>query len=307
MRWDDGYPYGERRGVSQAQIGPPKDLGSFREALHRQFESLSPHLKRIAEYALGEPNRVALQTVAQVARETGVQPSTLIRFAKRFGFSGYSELQQLYRLRLIEAESSFRDRARELQRGIALGNEQHVADTLDTLADASILAIRHLRAHIDAERVGEAVRIMDAAESIYVIGRGQAVPVAMCLACGLIELQRRCVVLDGISGTIGRQTAVIDPGDLLIVASFGDDATALVDAVADAHERAVPVLAIVDRVASPLAFRSRVCFAVPNLDLHRFRPLAPHVVLAQSLILALENRKARKNRVSSDSRDPAAN
>ena len=262
-------------------------------------------MKRIAEYALGEPNRFALQTVAQVAHETGVQPSTLIRFAKRFGFSGYSELQQLYRLRLIEAESSLRDRA--LRHKIALANEQHVSDTMNTFADASILAIRHLREHIDPEKLGEAVRIMDAAESIYVVGRGQAVPVAMCLACGLIELHRRCVLLDGVAGTIGRQTAVIDPGDLLIVASFGDEAPVLVNAVADAHERAVPVLAIVDRIANPLVRNASLCFAVRNLDLHRFWPLAPYIVLAQSLILALENRKARDKRVSSATREPAAN
>ena len=60
---------------------PPRDFDRLREALQHQFERLSPNLQRIAQYALGDPNRFALQTVAETARETGVQPSALIRSA----------------------------------------------------------------------------------------------------------------------------------------------------------------------------------------------------------------------------------
>ena len=93
-----------------ASRDPPKDFDRLREVFQHRFERLSPHLKRIAQYALGDPGRFALQTVAETARETGVQPSTLIRFAKVFGFSGFSEMQQVFRLRLIEGAPSFRTR-----------------------------------------------------------------------------------------------------------------------------------------------------------------------------------------------------
>ena len=96
--------------------GTPFDqfFDRLREEFQHRYEGLSPHLQRIAHFALGDPNRFALQTVAETARETDVQPSTVIRFAKVFGFSGFSEMQRVFRLRLIEGASSFRDQIHEL-------------------------------------------------------------------------------------------------------------------------------------------------------------------------------------------------
>ena len=58
---------------------------SLRERIRDRFEDLSPHLQRIARMALDQPNQLALRTIAVIARDLGVQPSTLIRFAKEFG------------------------------------------------------------------------------------------------------------------------------------------------------------------------------------------------------------------------------
>ena len=88
------------------QKKPSKDFDRLQEEIQRRFESLSPHLQRIAEYALADPNRFALQTVARSARESGVQPSTLVRFAKVFGYSGFTELQQAFRTRLTEVATN---------------------------------------------------------------------------------------------------------------------------------------------------------------------------------------------------------
>ena len=53
-----------------ASTAPPKDFDRLREAFQHRFEGLSPHLRRIAQYALGDPNRFALQTVAETARQS---------------------------------------------------------------------------------------------------------------------------------------------------------------------------------------------------------------------------------------------
>ena len=279
----------------QSTHARPKDFGAFRESLFQHFESLSPHLKRIAEFALGEPNRFAFQTVAEVASEARVQPSTLIRFAKVFGFSGYSELQQIFRLRLIEAERSFRDGTRDCHDRIdqgAAGND--AAEILNAMAAASVLAIDHLKANIDTETLRQAVRLMESARTVYLIGRGRAVPVTTCLAYGLIELRSRCVMLDSVAGMAAQQVASMGSGDLLIAAGFAAESTPLVEAVSTAHARQVPVMAITDSMASPLARHSRVCFVIRDAEFHRFPSVAAHIVLAQSLVIALRYRRRQK-------------
>ena len=47
------------------------------------------------------------------------------------------------------------------------------------------------------------------------------------------------------------------------------------------------MLAITDSMASPLARNSSLYFVVRDAEVHRFRPLAAPIVLAQSLIIAL--------------------
>ena len=90
-----------------------RDFDWLQGEIQRRFDTLSPHLKRIAEYALADPNRFALQTVAATAEAIEVQPSTLVRFAKLFEYSGFSELQRVFRVRLTEAADSFRHQVGE--------------------------------------------------------------------------------------------------------------------------------------------------------------------------------------------------
>ena len=40
---------------------------------------------------------VALGTINQVAQKASVQPSTLVRFAQMFGYSGFSDFQEIFK------------------------------------------------------------------------------------------------------------------------------------------------------------------------------------------------------------------
>ncbi len=266
---------------------PPKDFDRLREAFQQRFESLSPHLKRIARHALADPNRLALQTVVEVAEETGVQPSTLIRFAKVFGFSGFSEMQSVFRLRLIEGAPSYRDEIYRHRNKLEEAAKDDPSAILKEYADASALAVSQLKDDIDDDALRRAVRMMDSANAVYVIGQRRAFPVAAYLAYGLTRLEYRCHLLDSVGGMLPQQAAMLGKDDLLIGVSFAEYSQPVVDVVGDAHIRKVPVLAITDSLASPLAPRSSVCFVVRDTEVHRFRPLAAPVVLAQSLIIAL--------------------
>ena len=295
---------GLERGMASAE--PPKDFDRLREAFQHRFEALSPHLQRIAQYALGDPSRFALQTVAETARETGVQPSTLIRFAKVFGFSGFSEMQRVFRLRLIEGAPSFRDQIHQHRGKLEEAAEDDPSAILNGFADASVLALDHLKADIDGDALREAVRMMDRARSIYVIGQRRAFPVAAYLSYGLIRLEYRCHLLDSVGGMLPQQVATIGAADLIVAVSFAEYAQPVVDVVSDAHIRNVPVLAITDSMASPLARNSSLYFVVRDAEVHRFRPLAAPIVLAQSLIIALGYyRDARIAQAAKGARKPA--
>ncbi|MBC8267698.1 MAG: MurR/RpiR family transcriptional regulator [Rhodospirillaceae bacterium] len=87
-----------------------ESFDQLRMRFHEKYEELSPQLKKIAQFALDDPNRFALERVVVISAEIGIQPSALIRFAKSFGYSGFSDLQRVFKLRLIEGSASFRER-----------------------------------------------------------------------------------------------------------------------------------------------------------------------------------------------------
>lgn len=278
--------------MSEGEHTAPEDFGAFRERLHQRFESLSPHLQRIARYAVGRPNRLAFQTVAQAASEIRVQPSTLVRFAKRFGFSGYSDMRRLFRLRLVEAEDAHRGRTRAVRGRVREAAGGSPIALLHALADASVLGIRRLAADIDAGALAEAVRLMRAAECIHVLGRGGVQPVAACLAQGLIRRHRRCLLLDAVPGSLSEQVAAMTPTDLVIAAVSESDSVHALGAIAAARARKVPVIVITDAVLGPLARHASVSLVIGDGQPDRVSPLAPHIVLAQSLAVVSGNRPA---------------
>ena len=282
-----GHPDNHVLEDGMARAEPPHDFDRLREEFQHRYEGLSPHLQRIAHFALGNPNRFALQTVAETARETGVQPSTVIRFAKVFGFSGFSEMQRVFRLRLIEGAASFRDQIHEHRGKLEEAAADDPSAILNGFADASVVALQHLKADIDGDALRQAVHMMDSAKSIYIIGQRRAFPVAAYLAYGLIRLEYRCHLLDSVGGMLPQQVATIGLDDLFVAVSFAEYAQQVVDVVSDAHIRKVPVVAITDSMASPLARNSSLYFEVRDAEVHRFRPLAAPIVLAQSLIIAL--------------------
>ena len=85
------------------------------------YPELPGRLQGIARYVLGNPDAMALSTVAEIAREAQVPPSAVIRFANALGYSGFTELQRVYRERLVARSATYRDRIEEMRRtGVAL-------------------------------------------------------------------------------------------------------------------------------------------------------------------------------------------
>ena len=109
---------------------PPASYTELKDAITRAYPELSKQLQRIARFALDKPHDLALHTVAALAEAAEVQPSAVIRFANALGYSGFSEMQQVFRGHLVErSSSSYRERIEQLrtrQRNELLGQRLDV-------------------------------------------------------------------------------------------------------------------------------------------------------------------------------------
>jgi DNA-binding MurR/RpiR family transcriptional regulator len=263
----------------------------LRERLHADYETLSPHLKRIAQFALDDPNSFALETVAGLAETTGVQPSTLVRFAKTFGFTGFSDMQRVFRVRLIEGAPSYRDKVFKESRDFEQSARDNPHAILDEFVEASSLSLDQLRQNTSNESLLEAMAMVEAARDVYVIGLRRAFPVAAYISYGLTRLEFRCHLLDYVGGMVPQQVVTMTPKDLLIAVSYAEYAPPVVEVVQDVFIREIPTLTITDTLSSPLTRYAHLYFTVNDSAVHRFRPLTASMALVQTLLIGLGYRK----------------
>src|SRR5690606_32849870 len=66
---------------------------SVEELVEQQRNHLPPAERRVAEVVLRTPEAVAFGTVARVAELAGTSGASVVRFATRLGFPGFSSLQ----------------------------------------------------------------------------------------------------------------------------------------------------------------------------------------------------------------------
>lgn len=258
---------------------------SLRERVRDRYGELSPHLRRIAKLALDQPNQFALSTIAVIAGELEVQPSTLIRFAKEFGYDGFSGMQKVFRLRLIEGAPVYREQIYGTKAATSGsgGAQEYLTDCVDAL----IASLEKLKRDVKAEEIEQAAALCLAARHIYVAGLRRSHPIATYFSYGMMRLERRCSLLDFSAGMAGQQVANMSDADLLVAIAFPPYSAPVLDAVRDASVRDLKLLAITDSPASPLAIGATAAFYVDTEGTSPFRPISGAIGLTQAIILTV--------------------
>ena len=256
-------------------------------SLSRAYPGLSPQLQRIATFVLEHPQDMALDTVAKLARGAGVQPSALVRFAQALGYDGFSELQRVFRGRLVERSNNAPGLHNYRQRIAALRAEQGSKGVLARFVADGIASLEHLHEHVSPADLGAAVRILAGAKTIYTLGQRRSFTVAYYLAYGLTQLDLNAQLLDSPGGMLRDRAELIGPKDALICMSFKNYTQEVVEVAQACHARGVPVIAITDNALSPLARNARVCFQIEEKTSKPFRMLVAPMCLAQALVVAL--------------------
>jgi DNA-binding MurR/RpiR family transcriptional regulator len=263
---------------------------ALKGSLSRLYPELSPQLRRIATYALEHPQDMALDTVATLARGAGVQPSALVRFAQALGYDGFSELQRVFRGRLVERSNQAPGLHDYRERVAAFRADQVRSGPGGVLAQFvtdGIASLEQLHEAVAPADLAAAVRILSAAKNIYTLGQRRSFTVAYYLAYALTQLDLNAHLLDSLGGMLRDRAELVGPKDALIVMSFRNYTPEVIDIAQACHARKVPVIAITDHALSPLAPHASVCFQIEEKSSKPFGMLAGPICFAQALVVAV--------------------
>ena len=267
----------------------PTQLTILQDEIRRRYDTLSKRLKQVARYILDNSNSVAFDTVASIAQQADVPPSTLIRFANAFGFSGFNEMKQMFKQHLMEETANYTERARLFSQTTTddATPPETKTEILNMFTMVNTQALQQLAMQTSGDDLQRAVALLAEAENIYVIGLRRSFSVASYLTYALRHLDRKAFLIDGLGGMFTEQLSLVGPKDVVVAVSFSPYAREVVELVELGAQRKARQIAITDSQVSPLAAFSDVCFVVREAQVDGFRSQVASLCLAQTLAVSL--------------------
>jgi DNA-binding MurR/RpiR family transcriptional regulator len=265
----------------QTPTNAPATVEEFRERLAAITEDLPKRLRQCADHIAANTDRIAVSTVAELAAGADVPPSALMRFCQIMGFSGFSEMQKLFREAYAPGWPDYTTRLKNLKANRA-GSP---AALLAEFVEAGRLSLEALAKSVDEQVLDRAVATLSRADTIHVVGLRRAFPVASYLAYVFEKMAVPAMLHDGV-GKLDHRFA-LRPGDAVLAITFAPYSEETLTLAADAHARGLPVIGLTDTLTSPLARLADAVVTVPEVDFGAFRSLSATIAMAISLAVAV--------------------
>ena len=221
------------------------------------YRELPEAMRRIADALMSDPLLGALWGIEVMSERAEVSVGTVVRFAKRLGYKGFSE---------------FRDSLREACHARSGDAELELmevpSDVFGTLAEVARRDgenLQRMTQVVDQATLAAATRMLADAHHRVILGRGVSHVMSLVLGFYLTQAGLPCIA--AIPSDFSTQVANLGPKDLLVVLSFFPYSRESVDAAMFAKESGIPVLAFSDRADSPLKNCADILIPVPSEDL----------------------------------------
>jgi DNA-binding MurR/RpiR family transcriptional regulator len=261
-------------------LKPPANRAEFDERLHALSDRLPKRLRQCADHVAAHQDRIAISTVAELAAGAGVAPSAMMRFAQAMGFSGYSDLQRLFRHDRSQPWPDYESRLARLRET----GEGSAPALLAEFMEAGRSSVEGLAKTTDTGMLDRAARTVAGAGIVHLMGLRRAFPVASYLAYALDKMGIAAMLHDSVGSLSARHA--LRRGDVAVAVSFSPYSAETVTFAEAADARGLPVIAITDAGLSPLRRFDPILLVVSEADYGAFRGLAATMTLATALVVA---------------------
>ncbi|GLS19355.1 sugar isomerase [Labrys miyagiensis] len=258
----------------------PESYEELRAVLSSGTVRLPNKLRQVAIYLWQHPTVVALGTVTSLAEQVGVQPSTLVRFAQTFGYSGFSDLQDIFKAYI---RSGQRD-----AKGASPSDGQASAEAatlVDGFVKSSTVSLSRVTERLDLQAFEAMAASLAAAKLVYIVGSKRAFSVSSYVSLALSKLDIRNIMVDNVGSAAFEHMRLATRADAVLAISFTPYNSITPELAASAGQRGVPILSITDSAFSPLVPLSKAYVEVVEEDFSGFKSLAATLSVAMALVL----------------------
>lgn len=254
--------------------------------IEERFDGFSKGQKSIAQYILEHYEKAAFMTAAQLGNLAAVSESTVVRFADELGYAGYPALRRALRELVHTNLTSFQ---RVEVADTIIGDK----DVLEQVLVSDAEKIRKTLDSIDRTAFNAAVDNIIRAKRIYIIGVRSSATLAGFLHYNLQMVFDNLTLVQTTSGNeMLEQIMRVGEGDVVVAISFPRYSKRIIKAVEFAKSNGANVVALTDRVTSPIAKEADQLLTA-NSDMASF---VDSLVAPLSIINAIVAAVTRKKR-----------
>ena len=267
------------------KVVSPAAPGGVTELLVRledHADDLPKRLRQCAQFTRRHLHLIAVSTVSEMARASDVAPSVYIRFCQALGFSGYTEMQSLFRAQYTEFRPNYFDRLAQLQAKGEVGSDALLADFAEA-GHKSLLSLVNTPTKDGLARIAEG---MASARVVHLIGLRRAYSIVNSMAY-LFDQFNVPTMLHFSTGMLRTDHAIF-PEDVLFAvtyAPFSEETVAFAESIS---RRGITVYGLSDTERCPLTeFADEVLIARED-EVAGFRALNASITLATALAVSVK-------------------
>lgn len=266
------------------QLRPSKrNLTNFLAEVRGSYDSLPRKLRKLAAFSFDHPDNMALDSITELARRMDSHPSALVRYAQHFGFSGFSELQGLYREHI---------RNNPLGYGLRPDNSDHAGttDMLNAINRSATRSTMNLEETVGGKTLTEAIELIAKARTIWLVGAGRTMAVQSYFNYLFTGLGMVNHSVGQNLDQIDRYVRLMATDDVVIATSFHPYTQATVKTVAKACKEGIPCICLTDTNVGPVHGAVNLIYSEDQFS--GFRSISATMNLA--LFLAIQAGKLRR-------------
>ena len=256
--------------------------------LQENESTFSKGQKRIAQYITECYDKAAFMTANRLGKTVGVSESTVVRFAVDLGFDGYPSMQKAMQEMVL-------NRLTSVQRLEVANDRIGDQDILSMVIQSDIDKLRRTGELVSRDDFQASVNAVLGAKRVFIIGVRSAAPLANFLGYYLNYMFNNVHIVTA-SGTSEMFEKIVGmkKDDVVIAFSFPRYSTATLKAAQYCRSTGAEVIAITDKLESPLAqFANHVLCAKSDMVSLVDSLVAPLSVV-NALIVAIASKRERE-------------
>ena len=226
--------------------------------IKQNYDKFTDREKLIADYLLLENIKIVDMSAKEIAEATKTSAPTVVRFAKKLGFSSLNEMKIKLSISLNEKKSNgeFEYLDKDLStRSIVNGVKSSIHSIIDETVDL-----------ISEEELDKAVELLTNAKTIYIFSVGVSSLVGLDFYYKLSRINKRCIVHEDTHLQV-TSSVLMQEGDVAVVISYSGETKEVLLCAKNARENNVPVIAITEAsIDNKLESFSDISLHVPYVE-----------------------------------------